>query len=112
MMPGVNPRQMKAAMRKMGMSMNEIENVEKVVVYTADGSYIFENAQVVGITMQGQTSYQLTGEMRFEEKEIEIPESDVELVASQTGVTPDAARATLKECKGDMAEAILKLTAA
>lgn len=102
---------MKAAMRKMGMSMNEIENVEKVVVYTADGSYIFENAQVVGITMQGQTSYQLTGEMRFEEKEVEIPESDVELVASQTGVTQDAARAALKECKGDMAEAILKLTA-
>jgi alpha-NAC-related protein len=111
MMPGVNPRQMKAAMRKMGMSMNEIENVEKVIVFTADGNYIFENAQVVGVTMQGQTSYQLTGDMRFEEKEIEIPESDVELVASQTSVTPEAARAALKECKGDIAEAILKLTA-
>ncbi|HJJ28269.1 MAG TPA: nascent polypeptide-associated complex protein [Methanocorpusculum sp.] len=111
MMPGVNPRQMKAAMRKMGMSMNEIENVEKVVVYTADGNYIFENAQVVGVTMQGQTSYQLTGDMHFEEKEIEIPESDVELVASQTSVSADAARAALKECKGDIAEAILKLTA-
>ena len=110
-MPGVNPRQMKAAMRKMGMSMNEIENVEKVVVYTADGNYIFENAQVVGVTMQGQTSYQLTGDMHFEEKEIEIPESDVELVASQTSVSADAARAALKECKGDIAEAILKLTA-
>ncbi|HJJ48835.1 MAG TPA: nascent polypeptide-associated complex protein [Methanocorpusculum sp.] len=113
MMPGVNPRQMKAAMRKMGMSMNEIENVEKVIVYTADGNYIFENAQVVGVTMQGQTSYQLTGDMHFEEKvvEVEIPESDVELVASQTSVSADAARAALKECKGDIAEAILKLTA-
>ena len=35
MMPGINPKQMKAAMRKMGMQMNEIENVTKVVVYTA-----------------------------------------------------------------------------
>lgn len=111
MMPGVNPRQMKAAMRKMGMTMNEIENVEKVVIYTADGKYVFENVQVVGVTMQGQTSYQLTGDMHFEEKDIEIPESDVELVASQTGATPEAACAALKECKGDIAESILKLTA-
>ncbi len=111
MMPGVNPKQMKAAMRKMGMSMEEIENVEKVVVYTPSGNYVFENAQVVGITMQGQTSYQLTGDMHFEEAEVQIPESDVELVASQTGVSSDAALAALKECKGDIAEAILKLTA-
>ena len=48
MMPGINPKQMKAAMRKMGMQMNEIENVTKVVVYTASGNYVFEDAQVVG----------------------------------------------------------------
>lgn len=111
MMPGINPKQMKAAMRKMGMQMNEIENVTKVVVHTPSGNYVFEDAQVVGITMQGQTSYQLTGNMHFEEAEVEIPESDVELVASQTSVTPEAALAALKECKGDIAEAILKLTA-
>lgn len=111
MMPGINPKQMKAAMRKMGMTMDEIEDVTKVVVYTPNGNYVFENAQVVGITMQGQTSYQLTGDIHFEEAEVEIPESDVELVASQTSVTPDVARAALKECKGDIAEAILKLTA-
>jgi len=110
-MPGVNPKQMKAAMRKMGMTMNEIENVEKVVVYTSDGNYVFENAQVVGVTMQGQTSYQLTGDMHKEEKELVIPDSDVELVASQTSVSADAARAALVETKGDIAEAILKLTA-
>ncbi|MDO5846132.1 MAG: nascent polypeptide-associated complex protein [Methanocorpusculum sp.] len=111
MMPGVNPKQMKAAMRKMGMKMDEIEDVQKVVVYTGSGNYVFENAQVVGITMQGQTSYQLSGDVHFEEAEVVIPDSDVELVASQTSVSPEAARAALKECKGDIAEAILKLTA-
>ncbi len=112
MMPGVNPKQMKAAMKKMGMKMDEIEGVTKVVVYTPNGNYVFENAQVVGITMQGQTSYQLTGDVHFEEAAaVEILESDVELVASQTSVSPDAARAALIECKGDIAEAILKLTA-
>ena len=110
MMPGVNPKQMKAAMKKMGMKMDEIEDVTKVVVYTPNGNYVFENAQVVGITMQGQTSYQLTGDVHFEEAAVEIPETDVELVSSQTSVSPEAAREALVECKGDIAEAILKLT--
>ncbi len=111
MMPGINPKQMKAAMRKMGMKMDEIENVEKVVVYTPQGNYVFENAQVVGITMQGQTSYQLSGDVHFEEAEVVIPDEDVSLVAAQTGKSEDEARAALKKCKGDMAEAILKLSA-
>jgi len=111
MMPGLNPKQMKAAMRKMGMTMDEIEDVQKVVVYTGKGNYVFENAQVVGINMQGSTSYQLTGDVHFEAAELVIPDADVELVVSQTNCTAEAARAALKECNGDMAEAILKLTA-
>ena len=98
-------------MKKMGMKMDEIENVSKVVVYTSSGNYVFENAEVVGITMQGQTSYQLTGDVHFEGAAVEIPESDVELVAGQTSVSPEAARAALVECNGDIAEAIIKLTA-
>lgn len=98
-------------MKKMGMKMEEIVDVEKVVVYTPSGNYVFEPAEVVGITMQGQTSYQLTGTPRFEPAKLEIPESDVELVASQTTVSPEAARQALEECNGDIAEAILKLTA-
>ena len=111
MMPGINPKQMKAAMKKMGMKMEKIENVQKVVVYTHSGNYVFEPAEVVGITMQGQISYQLSGTTRFEPAKVEIPDSDVELVASQTSVSPEAARAAIEECNGDIAEAILKLTA-
>ncbi|HJJ36066.1 MAG TPA: nascent polypeptide-associated complex protein [Methanocorpusculum sp.] len=111
MMPGINPKQMKAAMRKMGMKMDEIENVEKVVVYTSSGNYVFENAQVVGVTMQGQTSYQLTGDVHFEEAEVVIPDDDIALVASQTNKSPEEALAALKEAKGDIAEAIMKLSA-
>lgn len=98
-------------MKKMGMKMEEIENVERVVVYTSLGNYVFEPAEIVGVTMQGQTSYQLTGTPRFEPARVEIPESDVELVASQTSVSSEAARAALESCNGDIAEAILKLTA-
>jgi len=111
MMPGINPKQMKAAMRKMGMKMDEIENVEKVVVYTPNGNYVFENAQVVGVTMQGQTSYQLSGDVHFEEAEVVIPNDDVALVAAQTNKSAEEALAALKEAKGDIAEAIMKLSA-
>ncbi len=59
--------------------------------------------------MQGTTSYQITGDARFEEAVPEIPDDDVALVASQTGATEEAARAALVETRGDIAEAILKL---
>ena len=110
MFPGkINPRKMKQMMKQMGMEMEELEGVEKVVIYTPAGNYVFDDAQVVATTMQGTTTYQLTGEARFEEAVPEIPDDDVALVASQTGATEEAARAALVETRGDIAEAILKL---
>lgn len=110
MMPGkINPKKMKQMMKQMGMEMEEIEGVEKVVIYTPAGNYVFDDAQVVATTMQGVTTYQLTGEARFEEAVPEILDDDVALVASQAGATEEAARAALVETRGDIAEAILKL---
>ena len=110
MFPGkINPKKMKQMMKQMGMEMEEIEGVEKVVIYTPAGNYVFDDAQVVATTMQGTTSYQITGDARFEEAVPEIPDDDVALVASQTGATEEAARAALVETRGDIAEAILKL---
>lgn len=100
---------MKQMMKQMGMEMEEIEGVEKVVIYTPSGNYVFDNAQVVATTMQGVTTYQLSGDARFEEAVPEIPDDDVALVASQAGTTEEAARAALVETRGDIAEAILKL---
>ena len=110
MFPGkVNPKKMKQMMKQMGMEMEELEGVEKVVIYTPAGNYVFDDAQVVATTMQGVTTYQLTGEARFEEAVPEILDDDVALVASQAGATEEAARAALVETRGDIAEAILKL---
>ncbi|KLK87672.1 nascent polypeptide-associated complex protein [Methanoculleus sediminis] len=110
MFPGkINPKKMKQMMKQMGMEMEELEGVEKIVIYTPAGNYVFDDAQVVATTMQGVTSYQITGEARFEEAVPEIPDDDVALVASQAGATEEAARAALVETRGDIAEAILKL---
>ncbi len=110
MIPGVNPKQMKAMMKKLGMKMEQFEDVERVIVYTKKGNYIFENAEVVATTMQGATTYQLSGDMRFEEAETVIPDEDVAMVAEQASVSKEAALAALKETNGDIAEAILKLS--
>ena len=111
MFPGkINPRKMKQMMKQMGMEMEEIEGVEKEVIYTPAGNYVFDDAQVVATTMQGVTTYQISGEARFEEAVPEIPDEDVALVTSQTGATDEVARQMLIETRGDIAEAILKLT--
>jgi len=110
MIPGVNPKQMKQMMKKLGMKMEQIEDVEKVVIYTPGGNYVFEDAEVVVTDMKGMKTYQLNGEPRFEEAVPEIPEEDVTLVASQAGATEEAARNALTECRGDIAEAIMKLS--
>ncbi|NLM30413.1 MAG: nascent polypeptide-associated complex protein [Methanomicrobiales archaeon] len=110
MFPGkINPRKMKQMMKQMGMEMAEIEGVEKVVIYTSAGNYVFDEAQVVATTMQGVTTYQITGEGRFEEAVPEIPDDDVVLVSSQAGVSEEVARDMLIETRGDIAEAIMKL---
>ena len=110
MFPGkINPRKMRQMMKQMGMEMGEIEGVEKVVIHTSAGNYVFEDVQVVTTTMQGVTTYQITGEPRFEEAIPEIPDEDITLVTSQTGVSEEVARQALIETRGDIAEAILKL---
>jgi nascent polypeptide-associated complex subunit alpha len=111
MLPGgINPKQMKAMMKKMGMEVAPIENVSSIVITTPDGRFVFDEAEVVAMTMQGVTTYQISGgEPRFEPAAPEIPENDVALVAEQAGVTADEARAALETANGDIAGAILAL---
>jgi nascent polypeptide-associated complex subunit alpha len=61
------------------------------------------------MTMQGVTTYQITGTPRFEEAAPEIPNEDVTMVAAQADVPEEKAREALVATKGDIAEAILKL---
>ncbi|MFA5395101.1 MAG: nascent polypeptide-associated complex protein [Methanomicrobiales archaeon] len=111
MIPGINPKKMKQMMKQLGMKMEEIEGVERVVVYTTEGEYVFEPAEVVVTIMQGQKTYQLQGsEPVFFPKEVAIPNEDVMLVAEQAQVSPDKARAALKEANGEIADAIIRLT--
>ena len=110
-MPGrMNPRQMNQMMRKLGINVKEIENVQKVIIQTDSKQYIFDEADVTVMDAQGQKTYQITGKPRIVEKKEEIPKEDIDLVVEQTGKSTEEAKKALKETKGDIAEAIIKLT--
>ncbi|MFX1452946.1 MAG: NAC domain-containing protein, partial [Promethearchaeota archaeon] len=117
---GTGSKSMKRMMRKMGkqgMNMNEIENVQKVVIYTTDNKIIINNPEnVTKMLLQQGEVYQVLGtgveqtlegdEVQTETESIseeipefeEIPEveeiqdykppsGDIQLVSQQAGVT-------------------------
>lgn len=111
MIPGVDPRQLKSMMRQMGMSQVDLDTVQ-VIIKTADKVLVFDSPSVQKITMKGQTTFQIAGSYSEQEVEAEvvISEDDIKMVSEQAGVSIDVAKGTLEEVKGDIAEAIVKLS--
>lgn len=109
MFGGINPAQMKAMMKQMGIKQEEVA-VERVIFEGVEKRIIIEPANVQKIVMQGQESWQVTGESREETKETEISEEDVHMIVDKTGKSEQEARKALEESEGDLAEAIVKLS--
>jgi nascent polypeptide-associated complex subunit alpha len=107
MMPGgMDPKKMQALMKQMGIKSEEVE-ATKVTIETSSGAIVIENPQVTQITVQGQRSFQISGEVRTEAK---ASEEDIKLVMEKTGASAEAARDALEKSGGDIAEAILLLS--
>ena len=109
MLGGLDPKKMQAMMRQMGIKQEEVE-VERVIFEGANNKIIIEPAAVVKIVMQGQESWQVTGEAREETREVGISDSDIEIVAEKTGKSKEEARKALEKSGGDLAAAIVKLS--
>jgi len=92
------------------MQVEPIEDVQSIVIKTPKGNWIFDAAEVTAMTMQGTTTYQVTGNPRFEEAAVEIPAEDIAMVAEQAQVSPEKAKEALVATNGDIAEAIVKLS--
>jgi len=58
--------------------------------------------------MQGQETYQVSGEA-IEESTESFSEEDVKMVASQTGKNEEEVKGALEESDGDIADAIMNL---
>lgn len=107
MFGGVNPKQMQAMMKQMGISQTQID-ASRVIIECPDKNIIIDNPNVMKIKMQGQESFQITGEAREEEKEL-FSEDDIKTIIEKTGCTEEKAKETLEKT-GDLAEAILQLS--
>lgn len=108
MFGGINPGQMKAMMRQMGIKQEEIDAL-RVTIETSSKKIIIEPANVQKMTMQGQESWQITGTAKEESKEVEFSEEDVQLVMDKTGKNRKEVLTALNKTK-DIAEAILELS--
>jgi len=108
MLPGVNQKQMKQMMRKMGMQQQDIEATE-VIIKTDDADIVILNPSVAKIKMMGQETFQISGEIHVKEKQIEIDQDDIDTVVEQTKVSAEDAKKSLEDNNGDIAQAILSL---
>ncbi len=106
---GMNPRQLQAMMKRMGVTMEELEDVEEVVIKCRTRDIVIKKPSVTSINAQGQRSYQVVGEAVAVEKRAAPPQNDVKLVATQAGVSEAEALRALEEAGGQPAEAIMRL---
>jgi nascent polypeptide-associated complex subunit alpha len=121
MIPGGrgNPRQMRQAMKRLGIEQEQMDDVEEVVIRTATKEYVIRDASVTAMTAQGQRIWTVMGEPIVRDradaktaegpKSVTIPEEDVKLVAEKAGVSEAEARKALEEAGGEPAEAIIRL---
>ena len=105
MFPGINPKQLKQAMKKMGVKQEAID-AEEVVIKTKDKELLIRNPEVSKINMMGQESIQITGDI--EERSLEkFDNDDIKTVIEQTNCSEEEARKALEKKGGDLAAAII-----
>lgn len=108
MFGGINPKQMQGMMKKMGISQDEID-ASRVIIECQDKNIIIENPSVMKIKMQGQESFQISGDIS-EEETSSFNEEDLKIVMEKTGKSEDQVKEALEKVGGDIAQAIIELS--
>jgi nascent polypeptide-associated complex subunit alpha len=109
MFGGIDPKKMQQVMKQMGIKQEAIDAL-RVVIEQEDGRIVIERPSVMKVVMQGQESWQITGEARAESAEEGVNEDDIHLVMDKTGKEYAAAKSALEENEGDIAAAIVALS--
>ena len=107
MFSGMNAAKMQGMMKKMGISQTQLP-VNRVIFEMEGENLIINNPSVLKVKIQGQESYQVSGEATLESVE-KISEEDIELVVKKTGKNKNEVKAALEKSDGDIAEAIIDL---
>lgn len=111
MMRGGN-RQMRRQMDRMGVQMEEVENVQEVIIRTDTKEIVLPKAKVNEMKTKDDTSLYMVTADSYEERELKTPvfsDEDVEFVCDRTGADKESAKRALAESDGAPAKAILLL---
>ena len=111
MIPGMNSRQLKQAMKKMGMQQENLD-AQEVIIRLPDRDIIITDADVAKVNMMGQETFQIAGGNISEsvrDATPDIDEEDIQTVMEATSATYDEVKETIIRTQGDLAEAILEL---
>jgi len=103
----LDPKKISSMMSKLGIKQEEI-SAKRVIIEGEDENIIIENPQIVKIDMQGQETFQISGDIKLEETS--LSEEDIKVVMEKTGKSRLEAEVALKQANGDLAEAILSLS--
>ena len=106
-------REMRRMLDKMGLEMKDLGNIEEVIIKTETKELYLLKPQVVEMKGKDSTIFQVVA-TDIEEKQRDVPvlkEEDITLVMQQANVSREKAIQALIDAKGDMAQAILNLTA-
>jgi alpha-NAC-related protein len=109
MFPNIDPKKMQAVMRQMGIAQEEI-SASRVIIEKTDGEKIvIRNPSVARIKMQGNESFQISGDISENDEENDFSEEDIKTIMEKTRCSEEEAINALEET-GDLAEAIMKLS--
>ena len=94
-------------MRQLGIKQEEID-AKRVVIEKESGKIVIENPSVIKVNMQGQETFQISGNVK--ETEEENLEKDIEMIIEKTGKNKEEVSLCLKKNNGDIAATILELS--
>jgi len=107
MFGNINPKQIQGVMKRMGISQTPVD-AKRVTIELEDSNIVIDEPSVMKVMMQGQETFQISGESREESKQ-SFNDEDVKMVIEKTGKSEEEVRKVLDSNKGDIAGAILEL---
>jgi len=100
-------------MKQMGIAPQQIEDAKKVIIVCASREIVITNPNVIRLSVQGQTVYQIMGTESVTSNpsdiSLNVNSEDVDFIATQAGVAPEMAKEALIKANGDVAQALIKL---
>jgi alpha-NAC-related protein len=114
---GISPKAMQKALGQ--IDTNEIDNVTEVIVRTTEEEIVLKNPEVTIMNM-GQEIWNIvpqsvskrplgSSEPASEPIQVDVKDSDVDLIVSTAGVSREEAIKAIQASSGDIAKAIMSL---